>query len=116
MVSLDFEGLAGDKDFRSVKVDKAGWRYGFVAVCKNGQCVYGDRYEGGNGMNRAIRFEIPQDTQFLWLVVTGAPTEHWDYMKRWNELKNEKGKEAQWPYQIRLEGTSIHSSVLKSKK
>ncbi|SCI09326.1 DUF6055 domain-containing protein [uncultured Bacteroides sp.] len=116
MIDLDFEGLAGNKDFRSVKVDKAGWRYGFVAVCKNGQCVYGDRYESGNGMNRTVRFEIPENTQFLWLVVTGAPVEHWDYMKTWSVLKNEKGKEAQWPYQIRLKGTSIHSSVLKAKK
>lgn len=115
-ISLDFEGIAGSKDFRSVNTDKAGWRYGFVAVGKNGKCVYGDSYEGRNGINGTVRFKIPEETQFLWLVVTGAPTEHWDYMKTWNTLKQEKGKEAQWPYQIRLEGTSLHASVLRAKK
>ena len=64
-------------------------------------------------MNETVRFEIPKDTQFLWLVVTGAPTEHLDSMKNWKMLK---GKEAQWPYQIRLKGTSLHTSVLKAKK
>ncbi len=115
-ISLDFEGIAGSKDFRSVNTDKAGWRYGFVAVGKNGKCVYGDSHEGRNGINGTVRFKIPEETQFLWLVVTGAPTEHWDYMKTWNTLKQEKGKEAQWPYQIRLEGTSLHASVLRAKK
>ena len=49
-------------------------------------------------------------------MVTGAPTEHWDFVKPWSTPKEELEKEAQWPYQIRLEGTSIHSSVLKAKK
>lgn len=115
-VALDFKGIAGSDGFRSEQVDKAGWRYGFVAVCQNGKCVYGDSYEGRNGMNEVVRFEIPKDTQFLWLVVTGAPTEHWNYLKFWNTPKEELEKEAQWPYQIRLEGTSLHPTVLKAKK
>lgn len=115
-ISVDFKGIAGNKDFRSVNVDKAGWRYGFVAINQKGKCIYGDMYDGKNGLNPTVHFEIPQNTQFLWLVVTGAPTEHWDYMKTWNLLKEEKGKEAQWPYQIRLEGTSLHASVLNAKK
>lgn len=112
VVTLDFKGVAGCEGFRSVNIDKAGWRYGFVAVDKQGKCIYGDMYDGQNGLNETVRFEIPKHTQFLWLVVTGAPTEHWDYMKTWNVLKKEKDKEAQWPYQIRLDGTSLHFSVL----
>ena len=73
-------------------------------------------YDGKNGLNTTMYFETPKDTQFLWLVVTGAPTEHWDYMKTWSVLKKEKGKEAQWPYQVRLNGTSFHRSVLNAKK
>ena len=116
IVSLDFKGIAGSEGFRSERVDKAGWRYGFVVVNKAGKCLYGDMYRGKNGENGTVRFEIPKDTQFLWLVVTGAPTEHWDFVKPWSTPKEELEKGAQWPYQIRLEGTSIHSSVLKAKK
>lgn len=116
MISLDFKGIAGDRRFRSVHIDKAGWRYGFVTINKSGKCIYSDMYNGKNGENKTVHFKIPKDTQFLWLVVTGAPTEHWDYLKTWNVLKEEKGKEAQWPYQVHLEGTSFHSSVLKAKK
>lgn len=115
-IALHFKGVAGSENFRSVNVSDAGWRYGFVAVLKNGKRVYGDTNEGYNGTNATAYFKIPEKTQFLWLVVTGAPVEHRDYMKRWNELAKEKGKEAQWPYQIRLEGASIHSSVLKAEK
>lgn len=116
VVSLDFKGIAGSKDFRSVNVDKAGWRYGFVAVNKAGKCIYGDMYNAKNGNNETVRFEIPEKTQFLWLVVTGAPATHWDRVKTWKVLREEKGKEAQWPYLVRMEGTSLHSSVLKAKK
>lgn len=115
IVSLDFEGIAGNEKFRSVQVDKAGWRYGFVAIDKAGKCIYGDAYTGKNGKNGTVRFETPENTQFLWLVVTGAPTEHWEVLKTWKEQKEDKGKEAQWPYRIHLEGTSPHSSVLKAK-
>lgn len=115
VVSLDFKGIAGENGFRALNTENASWRYGFVAVGKDGKCTYGDMHTGENGMNRPIRFKVPRETQFLWLVVTGAPTTHWDYMKNWNALKKEKGKEAQWPYQIRLKGASLHNSVLKAK-
>lgn len=116
IVSLEFKGIAGNGAFRSVQTDKAGWRYGFVAVNKSGKCIYGDMYRGRNGANGTVCFEVPEETQFLWLVVTGAPTEHPETRKTCSELKQEKGKEAQWPYQIRLEGTSLHHAVLKTKK
>lgn len=115
-ITLDFKGIAGSEGFRAVQVDKSGWRYGFVAVNKQGKCIYGDMHTGRNGLNKTVHYEVPAETQFLWLVVTGAPTEHWEVMRTWNTLKEEKGKEAQWPYQIRLTGTSIHSSVVKAKK
>jgi hypothetical protein len=42
----------------------------------------------------------------LWLVVSGAPTEHW--VKGRGDNKDE-----QWPYQIRLTGTSLDVSAMK---
>lgn len=111
-VELEFEGIAGDRNFRNINVDKAGWRYGFVAVTLDGRRIYGKAYKGRNGKNDRIYFTVPKDTHFLWLVVTGAPDEHWDYYKRWNELSKEKGNEAQWPYRIRINGTSLHNNVI----
>lgn len=106
-IQLDFKGIAGDTAYHAVHTDKAGWRYGFVAVLKNSACVYGSMYTGQNGVNPTVTFNVPEDTQFLWLVVTGAPTAHWDYYKQWGELSKEKGQEAQWPYEVRLQGTKF---------
>lgn len=108
-VRLDFEGIAGSRDFHNVHPDKAGWRYGFVAVTTEGKRVYGNMNRGENGMNRTASFSVPQNTQFLWLVVTGAPTAHW----KTHRNGEKKGEETQWPYRIRLDGTSVHPSVLK---
>lgn len=116
MISLDFKGIAGCEGFYSEQVDKAGWRYGFITINKSGQRIYGDMHKGINGTNETIHFEVPKDTQFLWLVVTAAPTEHWDYLKPWSAPKEELEKNAQWPYQIHLAGTSLHPNVLKEEK
>lgn len=112
VISLNFKGIAGDKAFRSVNTENAGWRYGFVAVTQKGKYIYGEMNRGTNGDNPTCTFKIPEETQFLWLVITAAPTEHREQLKKWNELRKEKGKEAQWPYQIRLNGTTPHREVL----
>lgn len=112
IIKLDFKGIAGHPDFRNTYPEDAGWRYGFVAVTIKGKRIYGDMNQAGNGDNPTRSFKVPKQTQFLWLVVTGAPTVHRETWKQWKELNKEKGKEAQWPYQIRLKGTTIHTSSL----
>lgn len=103
VVKLDFKGLAGAEGFNAVQVEKAGWRYGFLAVQTTGKRVYGKVSSNANG---EISFVVPKDTKYLWLVVSGAPTEHW--------VKGRgDGKEEQWPYQIRLSGTSVDVSSMK---
>lgn len=66
---------------------------------------------GKNGENEVISFNIPKDTEYLWLIVTGAPTKHNKHLK---EKKDEIYE--QWPYQIRLSGTTPHKAVLNSPK
>lgn len=107
LVQVEFKGLAGSEGFRTEHTDKAGWRYGFVASLKNGSCVYGDMYKAQNGQNEAETFIVPEETQFLWLVVAATPSEHTDYHRHWSELANRKGKEAQWPYEVRMQGTDV---------
>lgn len=104
-VVLDFKGVAGASGFRDVNKDKAGWRYGFVALKENGERVYGDVYSKATGQ---AKFIVPEKTTHLWLVVTGAPTQHWEHI--WDE---NTGNDEQWPYQIKLTGTTLHSSVQK---
>lgn len=111
-VTLDFKGLAGSTGYSAVKTDKAGWRYGFVAYQKNGKRVYG---EVGKEANGTLKFTIPKDTEFLWLTVMGAPTEHWPIPGRpRNPAPNTAPvPEEQWPYQIKLTGTSLIDSIIK---
>ena len=83
-----------------MKSDKAGWRYGFLAVKKDGSRVYGDTYSSQSGN---ATFKIPAETAYLWLVVSGAPKEHWQVAEK--EEENE-----QWPYQFKLTGTTLDDS------
>ncbi|MBW8017709.1 MAG: hypothetical protein FVQ82_16160 [Planctomycetes bacterium] len=108
-VVVEFKGVAGAEGYSAVKVDKAGWRYGFVASLKDGKRVYGDVCKDGQGK---ASFTVPGDTEYLWLVVMGAPTEHWETVLRWNDKKGEN-PDAQWPYKIKLTGTAIDESVTK---
>lgn len=99
-IKLDFKGIAGEEGFVSKETEKAGWTYGFVAVKQNGKRVYGKPNKAVNGDNPTVSFIVPEDTQFLWLVVTGAPNSHVVYKKDMKDV-------AEWPYMIKLESTSV---------
>lgn len=102
-IILDFNGVAGKSGFNEVNVDKAGWRYGFVAVKENGSRVYSDVFSKTTAQ---IKYTVPSNTSHLWLVVMGAPTTHWAH-----DCDGNDDNDAQWPYQFKLTGTSIHNSV-----
>ena len=95
-IKVDFRGEAGKEGYINLHTDKAGWRYGFVGVDSSGKEYYG---ETGKKSRGSISFETPKDVDLnkLWLVVMGAPTQHW---------KNVDGPEnpgdAQWPYSIKI--------------
>lgn len=95
-VSVEFRGEPGHKGFYSKNKDKAGWRYGFVAVDSQGETHYGKMNSARNGK---ITFESPAeiDISKLWLVVMGAPNEHWS-----NIDGPDNPGDAQWPYSIRV--------------
>ena len=115
-VAVSFEGIVGDKRFHPARQEQANWRYGFLAVKQNGERVYGKMHIADNGKNKEVRFKVPENTKFLWLVVAATPMVHNDYFKQWQQLKEEKGKEEEWPYRIRLKGTVPHTDVLQAKK
>jgi hypothetical protein len=109
-VKLQFKGIAGATGFNSIKTDLAGWRYGFVAYKKDGSRVYGKVYKDASG---TATFKVPRDTEYLWLVVSGAPTEHWPVTAGRQRQAAEAGLEEQWPYEIKLNGTSPDGSVVE---
>lgn len=87
-VKVAFEGLSDN--------EKAGWRYGFVAVTAAGNSIYGDICSKPKG---TASFKAPKNETLthLWLVVMGAPAEHWQ-----NPLPHSEEKDAQWPYRIHI--------------
>ena len=102
-VEVEFLGEAGREGYNSVHPEKAGWRYGFVAVTREGKSVYG---EMGNNTKGVVKYIAPKDVPLahLWLVVMGAPTEHW-----MNPISGEK--DAQWPYKIKITGSFLLTSA-----
>ncbi|MFV0589164.1 DUF6055 domain-containing protein [Bacteroides reticulotermitis] len=100
VVEVTFRGLVDAKGTTFVNPDKAGWRYGFVGVTSSGETIYGQMKRGKEGK---ARFSTPQGKELthLYLVVMGAPTEHW-------MNPNPPEKDAQWPYQIKLTGCKLN--------
>lgn len=98
-VVVDFRGETDAEGYHIADADKAGWRYGFVAVTQEGKSIYGTM---GSDKQGRVSFTAPADAPLahLWLVVMGAPTEHW-----MNPEPTEK--DAQWPYAVKLTGTSM---------
>jgi hypothetical protein len=94
-VGLHFKGVAGAEGYSAVKVEKAGWRYGFLAVNADGSRVYSPMFVESESQ---VSFKVPKGTAHLWLVVSGAPTEHWLAGGR-------NSSEEQWPYRFKLTNT-----------
>ena len=97
--------MAGNEGFYSENKVYAGWRYGFVAMQKNGKRVYSKMNRAVNSVNQTVNFIVPDDTQFLWLVVTGAPDKHTKYHQKMEQV-------AEWPYRIKISKTSFHPDTL----
>lgn len=76
----------------------AGWRYGFVAVV-NGV----PRYALMNTENKCkVSYDVPQDTEKLYLVIMGAPAQYNSHP--WND---DEADDEQWPYKVKFEGTDL---------
>lgn len=105
-VKVHFKGIAGAAGYRSINVDKAGWRYGFVAQTADGERVYGDMYSEQDGV---AEFSLPENTKRAWFVVVGAPTKHWRHP--WDE---DASNDEQWPYQVTFDNCMIKGVLPES--
>lgn len=103
-VTVSFKGVAGSQGFRAINVADAGWRYGFVAYKSDGSRVYSNMFSDSEG---SADFDVPANTQYLWLVVSGAPSIHRAHL--WDDNEN---NDEQWPYQVKLTGTALDPSMV----
>jgi hypothetical protein len=94
---VQFRGEAGQKGYVKKNVSKAGWRYGLVAVDKNGRSSCGEMKRDKRGELTFTVAEGEDAPEHLWLVVMGAPTEHWS-----NIDGDENPGDAQWCYSIKI--------------
>jgi len=104
-ISTEFTGLVNTSGFNRVADEnRAGWRYGYVALLENGARVYSaiNKELHGNAV-----FIVPSGCTKLWFVVTGAPntyTAHpWD---------DDETNDDQWPYKVKFENTNLYGKIV----
>ena len=99
-VNGDLQTIKGTATtYNNVGNGKEGWRYGFVALKKDGTRVYGDMYSAKDGN---ASFTVPADAEYLYFVVLGAPTEY-----RQNEWDDDEKDDDQWPYKVKFSETDL---------
>lgn len=97
-VSVAFQGLPNAKGYDLQYPEKAGWRYGLVGITADGKSLISE--ELGKSSKGEIHFEAPSEPlSYLWLVVMGAPTEHW--------MNGTTETDAQWPYKVKITGSDL---------
>lgn len=105
-IYAEFIGEAGKSGYTAYKTNKAGWRYGFVALQKDGTRVYSDiaraSYDDPSGV---LAFEYPGNCTYLWLVVSGAPTAYWT--RDWLSWDSNESTAEQWPYRVKFYQTNV---------
>jgi len=109
-VRVNFKGLAGTSGFRALDVNKGGWRFGFVALLKDGARKYSDivavNMNNSNNPDTSFTFGCPANCSKLWLIVSGAPQEHWRHAWDDNNTNDE-----QWPYQVQFVNTNLDGQI-----
>lgn len=105
-VYAELIGEAGKSGYSAYNKSRAGWRFGFVALKKDGTRVYGDI---GSATylkpDSIIAFECPDNCRNLWLVVSGAPTSYWT--RDWIDWDGKQGDKEQWPYKVKFYQTNV---------
>lgn len=104
-VKAAFQGLAGDPRFRKTRyVNRAGWRYGFVALLKDGSRVYGEPGTKATYTEPTdtVTFECPANCDRLWLVVSGASTRYRTH--GWDDIDE---NDDHYGYSVKFHNTSL---------
>jgi hypothetical protein len=104
-VYAELVGQAGRAGYTTYNKTKAGWKFGFVALQKDGTRLYSDIGTATYKDSVAIvAFDCPKNCSYVWLVVSGAPTSYWT--RDWLSWSEESTAE-QWPYRVKLYQTNV---------
>ena len=103
-VKAHFEGIAGADGWNKVHVERAGWRYAFVAYTSKGERLYGEVQRNREG---TATLTIPASCARLFFVVMGAPTQHWQHPWDRNHSGAWPQNNEQWPFRVRFENTNL---------
>ncbi|HEX2957588.1 MAG TPA: DUF6055 domain-containing protein [Chitinispirillaceae bacterium] len=105
-ITVLFKGKVGVNGFRALKTDNGGWRFGFVALLSDGLRKYSEvaiaNMSGSSNPETALTFSCPGNCSRLWLIVSGAPQEHWRHP--WDDNYS---NDEQWPYQVQFRNTNL---------
>lgn len=109
-VTTSFKGLTNVPGFNTVDPTRAGWRYGYVALLKDGTRVYGEMAQGADN---EVSFTVPVNCSNLWFVVTGAPTVYEPHA--WDDVDT---NDEQWPYEVKFTNTTAigYNDVISQPK
>jgi len=109
-VYAEFIGEAEKNGYTAYNTTQAGWKFGFVALLRDGTRVYGDiadaTYKNPTG---TIAFQYPANCSHLWFVVSGAPTSYWT--RDWIDWDGVQGNKEQWPYKVKFYQTNVYGNV-----
>lgn len=89
--------------YNSQSNTQENFRYGFVAITKDGKSHYGDMHSGKSG---SASYEVPANTERLYLCVLAAP----DQYNR-NPWDDDETTDEQWPYRVKFSGTDLLGNV-----
>ena len=107
-ISTEFAGLVNSSGFNKVaNPDRAGWRYGYVALKTDGTRIYSDMFKGNYTACNTATFTVPENCSKLWFVVTGAPNSYKPHP--WDE---DESNDDQWPYQVKFTNTNLYGSIV----
>ncbi|WP_437921442.1 DUF6055 domain-containing protein [Sphingobacterium sp. LRF_L2] len=97
-VQATFEGIKGNTSYNNSYDQYAGWRWGFVAISTTGTATYGTMSSSSSG---TTTFTVPANTSRLYLLVTGAPTQHFRHV--WDDNAS---NDEQYPWKAKFTNTA----------
>lgn len=80
--------------YNSQSNTQKNYRYGFVSITKDGKSHYGEMHTGKKG---TATYEVPANTERLYLCVLAAP----DKYNR-NAWDDDETNDEQWPYRVKF--------------
>lgn len=91
------------RQYNKGQSERSGWRFGYVALLKSGERIYGDMHQKASEM---VSFTVPENTDKLWFVVVGTPNTY--VAHAWDE---DESNDDQFPYTVRFTNTDILGNI-----